>query len=177
MNLRQAIERLSATPGAWIRTKCWAMPKSLLAAYAYRLLGEQDRSRQAYESAESLLEAEVRSWPDDPRYHSSLGIAYAAQGRREEAIREGKKAVGLLPVARDAFYGLPYVQDLAFIYALTGETEAAIDQLEYLLSIPSWMSVSWLRMDPEWDQLRNQPGFIRLLEKHSSLVAFDSSHP
>ncbi len=167
-NYRQAIERLSSTPNDWIRTKCWAMPKSLLAAYAHRLSGEREKSLLAYESARSLLEAEVKQWPDDPRYRSSLGIAYAALGRKEEAIREGKKAVELLPVARDAFYGLPYVQDLAFIYALTGETEAAVDRLDYLLSIPSWMSVSWLRMDPEWDPLRSQPGFKRLLEKHSA---------
>jgi tetratricopeptide (TPR) repeat protein len=143
------------------------MPKSLLIAYAYRLSGEAGKSHEAYESAKSLLEMEVRKYPDDPRYHSSLGIAYAALGRNGEAIREGKKAVELLPVAKDAFYGLPYVEDLAFIYTLTGETEAALDRLDFLLSIPSWISVQWLRMDTQWDLLRNQPGFTELLEKHS----------
>jgi TolB-like protein/Flp pilus assembly protein TadD len=166
-NYRQAIERLSSTPDPWIRTKCWAMPKSLLVAYAYRLAGEQEKSRGSYGSAKSFLEAEVKLWPDDPRYHSSLGIAYAALGRKEEAIREGKKAVELLPVASDAFYGLPYVEDLAFIYSLAGETEAALEQLDHLLSIPSWISVSWLRVHPQWDPIRNDPGFTRLLEKHS----------
>jgi non-specific serine/threonine protein kinase len=166
-NYRQAVKRLSSSPVAWIRTKCWAMPKSLLIAYAYRLSGEAGKSHEAYESAKSLLEMEVRKYPDDPRYHSSLGIAYAALGRNGEAIREGKKAVELLPVAKDAFYGLPYVEDLAFIYTLTGETEAALDRLDYLLSIPSWISVQWLRMDTQWDLLRNQPGFTELLEKHS----------
>ena len=165
---RKAIDRLSSNPNAWIRTKCWAMPKSLLAAYAHRLLGETEKSLRGYDSARSLLEAEVRKWPDDPRYHSSLGIAYAALGRKEEAIREGKTAVKLLPVAKDAFYGLPYVEDLAFIYTLTGETELALDRLDYLLSIPSWISATWLQMDPQWDRLRNDPGFTRLLEKHSA---------
>ena len=73
----------------------------------------------------------------------------------------------LLPVDTDAFYGLPYVQDLAFIYTLNGDTEAAVQQLEYLLSIPSWMSVSWLRMDPEWDLLRDTPAFNRILARTS----------
>jgi len=143
------------------------MPKSLLVAYAYRLSGEREKSLTSYESARSLLEAEVKHSPDDPRYHSSLGIACAALGRKEEAIREGKQAVELLPVARDAFYGLPYVEDLAFIYALSGETEAALERLDYLLSIPSWISVAWLRMDPQWDPIRNHPGFTNLLDKHS----------
>jgi tetratricopeptide (TPR) repeat protein len=166
-NYRQAIQRVTSYHNPWIRTKCWAMPNSLLAAYAHRLLGEQEKSREAYESARSLLEAEVKKYPDDPRYHSSLGIACAALGRKEEAIREGKKAVELLPVSEDAFYGLPYVEDLAFIYTLTGESEAALDRLDFLLSRPSWISVSWLQMDPQWDLIRNQPRFIQLLEKYS----------
>ena len=158
-----AIEGLSADPNGWIRTKCWAMPKSLLAGYAWRLRGDREKALKAYESAQSLLEAEAKRWPDDPRYHSSLGIAYAALGRKADAVREGRNAVELLPVATDAFYGLPYVMDLAFIYTLNGDTEAAVQQLEYLLSIPSWMSVSWLRMDPEWDLLRDKPAFNRIL--------------
>jgi serine/threonine-protein kinase len=167
---RQAAERLFSAPDAWIRTKCWAMPKSLLAAYAFKLMGERAKSLQAYESAQSLLEAEVRQSPDDPRFHSSLGIAYANLGRKKEAIREGRRAVEILTVSRDAFYGLPYVEDLAFIYTLTGDADAALDRLDYLLSIPSWVSVPWLRMDPQWDALRGNPGFDRLLEKYSRIM-------
>jgi serine/threonine protein kinase/tetratricopeptide (TPR) repeat protein len=164
---RGAIARLSSFSNPWIRTKCWAMPKSLLAGYAYRLLGEKENSRRAYESARIMLETEVKDHPDDPRYHSSLGIACAALGLKKKAIQEGKKAVELLPISKDAFYSMPYIEDLAFIYTLTGETEAALDRLDYLLSIPSWISVAWLRMDPQWDLIRNQPGFAKLLEKHS----------
>jgi hypothetical protein len=57
------------------------------------------------------------------------------------------------------------VQDLAFIHTLNGDTEAAVHELEYLLSIPSWISVSWLRMDPEWDLLRDAPAFNRILAR------------
>ena len=153
------------------------MPKTLLAAYAYKLMGENEKSRRDYDAARSLLEAEVRQWPDDPRYRSSLGISYAALGRKEEAIREGKKAVELLPIATDAFYGIPYVSDLAFIYALAGETDAAVDRLDYLFSIPSWISVPWLQMDTQWEPIRNQPAFRRLIEKHAMADASHSSWP
>jgi serine/threonine protein kinase/tetratricopeptide (TPR) repeat protein len=166
---QEAAEQLFSTPDPWIRTKCWAMPKSLLAAYAYKLMGEKAKSLEAYGSAKSLLEAEVRQSPDDPRFHSSLGIAYASLGRKEDAIREGRRAVEILTVSRDALYGIPFVEDLAFIYTLTGETDAALDRLDYLLSIPSWISVPWLRMDPQWDALRGNPGFNRLLEKYSRI--------
>ena len=163
----QAIERLTSTPDPWIRTKCWAMPKTLLAALAYKLSGEREKSHEAYISAKDMLEVEVRRWPDDPRYHSSLGIAYASLGRKDEAIQEGERAVGLLPVSRDAFYGLPFMEDLAFTFAQVGETGKALHQLDTLLSMPSWISVPWLSMDPQWDALRGQPGFVKLLEKYS----------
>jgi serine/threonine protein kinase/tetratricopeptide (TPR) repeat protein len=164
---RQAIQYLSSRPEEWIKTKCWAMPKSLPIAYAYKLLGEQEKSQQSYQTARSLLETEVRQWPDDPRYHSSLGIAYAQLGLKEQAISEGKRATEILTISRDAFYGLPYLEDLAFIYTTVGDTTAALNTLDYLLSIPSWISVAWLNMDPQWDALRNQPGFLKLLEKYS----------
>ncbi len=55
--------------------------------------------------------------------------------RKEEAIREGRKAVDLVPVSRDAFTGPFFIVSMAKIYTLVGEQDAAIDQLAYLLSI------------------------------------------
>ena len=59
------------------------------------------------------------------------------------------------------------MDDLAFIYMLVGEHAAALDQIEYLLSIPSWFSVPLLRLDPRWDPLRDYPRFQALLEEKS----------
>lgn len=163
----KAIKRLSLTSGEWIRIKICARPKSLFSAYAYELLNEPQNARSAYETAITMLKKEIQAQPNDPRYHSSLGIAYASLGRKDEAIQEGKRAVNLLPVSRDALYGIPYVGDLAHIYTIVGEYDAALDKLEYLLSIPSWFSVSWLKIDPRWNLLREHPRFKQMLEKYS----------
>ena len=125
-----------------------------------------DRAREEYESALRDLQAEVEARPDDARYRSSLGIAYAALGRKEEAIREGQRATELRPSSQDAIYSLSHRGDLAYIYALVGETDAAIDELDNLLEVPGWFSVSWVQMNPRFDMLRDDPGFQRLLEKH-----------
>jgi len=164
---REALERLSSTSSEWIRLKAWARPICLLEAFAYDFLGESQRARSYYEKARILLEKEVEVWPNDPRLHSSLGIAYAGLGRREAAIREGKRAVELLPVTEDAFYGLPYLQDLAHIYTLLGEHETALDQIEYLLTIPSWISIPWLQKDPRFRGLRDHPSYQVLVEQYS----------
>lgn len=159
-----AINQLATTPDEWIRIKICARPKLLLAAFAYELLNEPQRACEGYESARTMLEKEVKLHPDDPRYHGSLGIALACLGNKEQAIREGKQAVKLLPVSKDAFYGIPYVQDLAYIYTILGEYEAALEQLTYLLSIPSWFSAPFITIDPRWDKLRGHPRFQVLIK-------------
>ncbi len=166
---REALERLESTTEEWIRIKMYARPNSLFAARAYELLDEPELARRSYEVSRDLLEPEVLASPEDPRLRSSLGIVYAALGRKEDAIREGIRATELLTRSMDGFYYLPYVVDLAHIYTIVGENEAALDQIEYLLTNPSWISAPFLRMDPRWNRLRDDPRFQALLEEHETL--------
>jgi TolB-like protein/Flp pilus assembly protein TadD len=163
---REALGRLESPTDGWIRIKMFARPNALLAGYAYEELGDVDSAATSYETARGILEAEVVASPEDPRLHSSLGIVHAKQGRREEAIREGKLACDLLPRSKDGFYYLPYVIDLAHIYAILGDIDAALEQLEILLSNPSYLSPPFLRMDPRWDPLKDDARFQTLLERY-----------
>ncbi len=123
------------------------------------------------ELARIALERAVRDHPGDPRFHASLGLAYAYLDLKSEAIKEGNHAAELNPVSKDAALGPPYVLNLARIYVLVGEYEQALNQLEYLLSIPSaefiwqFVSIPLLHLDPLWDPLRGNPKFQSLLEK------------
>ncbi|MGB5296948.1 MAG: protein kinase, partial [Thermoanaerobaculia bacterium] len=111
-----ALQQLGSTPDGWLRIKIVARPDSLLAAQAYDLLDEEKTAAAHYERSRVLLEAEVATSPEDPRLHSSLGIAYAALGQKEEAIREGIRGTELLTREDDGFYYQPFVIDLAHIY-------------------------------------------------------------
>ena len=97
--------------------------------------------------------------------HSELGLAYALMGEEEAAIREGKQAVEMNPVSVDANNGVYLVWNLARIYLLIGHHDAAIEQLEFLLSVPSRMTAAKLRLSPFWDPLRDHPRFQALLER------------
>ncbi|HOX87271.1 MAG TPA: protein kinase [bacterium] len=163
---QQAIDQLSQSSIDWIETKCWAMPVELLTAEAYDHLGENEKSLRDYQAAKILLQDRVQQHPDDPRYHSSLGIAYASLGQKEAALQEGRKAASLLTVDRDAFYGIPYIEDLAYIYLVVGETDSALARLDKLLSIPSWISPAWLQNNPRWSKLYKDPRFVEILLKH-----------
>ncbi len=114
-----------------------------------------------------ILEKKVAEIPTDPRYHSSLGIAYAGLGKKEEAIKEGLKAVELLPISKDAVYGVGHLQDLAIIYTMVGEYDLAIDQLDQLLSLPSWITPVWLGWDIRFAPLKSHPGYKELLANHA----------
>ena len=133
-----------------------------------RLLYSAWRHGQAaYDSARNILESKIQERPEDARFHSSLGIAYAGLGRKQDAIREGKLAVELLPVTKEAWKGLYRIEDLARIYVMVGEHDLAINKLEKLLSIPSELSIPLLQLDPAWNPLRDHPRFKKLIEsKH-----------
>jgi len=128
------------------------------------LLGRPELKAACYDSARRILEDKVKTQPLEFQFHRELGVTYAGLGRKEEAIREGKKAVELRPVTKDAYnVGSGLLGNLARIYVMVGEYDAAIDQLEYLVSIPSWISVPSLRVDPTWAPLRNHPRFKKLV--------------
>ena len=140
--------------------------RSLDECACYFFLGDQRGVQEACGRARVILEEKTREYPDDYWIHHSLGLTYAYLGRKDDAIREGERAVALVP--KDALRGPTFVQRLAVIHALVGEPEAAIDQIEYLLSIPSKLTVGWLRVHPFWDPLRDHPRFQALLEEYGT---------
>ena len=162
----ECLRVLDTTAGDWIRLKVQAAPDSYFAALAHSWAGNSRRAHEEMEKASRLLEAEVRKVPEDGLYHSSLGVAYALLGRREEAVREGKRGVELLPLTKDPVYGIPHVIDLARIYTLLGDEGDALAQIEVLLSHPGWVSVPFLEMDPTVRPLRDSPRFRALCAKY-----------
>jgi TolB-like protein/Flp pilus assembly protein TadD len=143
----------------------WPMPYSpaLLKALSRWHDGRRESARGLMEAELPSLENDARERPDQPGPHEALGIAYAILGRSTDAVREGRLATELLPISSDAYDGPLVLTDLARIYALMGEVELAIDQLEILISIPGDVSPPLLAVDPIWDPLRDAPRFRALV--------------
>jgi tetratricopeptide (TPR) repeat protein len=162
---QQAVRRLHDASGIdafdW---QFWFVPRSQWLGEVFRLSDQQDSARVHYEAARPTLEARIREFPDDPRYHSSLGIVYAGLGLRDEAVRTARRGVEVLPISREAYRGLYAVEALAQVYTIVGDHDAALTELEHLLSIPSHLCAGSLRLDPRWDPLREHPRFRRLVE-------------
>jgi TolB-like protein/Flp pilus assembly protein TadD/predicted Ser/Thr protein kinase len=168
-NFSQVLEWLAALPYESYEDQHFYFQKNLALAAVYFALGDTSRMREQAEAARLILEPKVSERPEDPRFHASLGLVYAYLGRKDSALREGNQAASLHPVSRDAAQGPIYLLNLSKIYTLLGDSDEAIDQLTYLLSIPQaeflWhlISVPQLRLDPQWDSLRENPRFQRLL--------------
>ena len=162
-NYQEALDRLSLTSEDTDGQHKF-IPMALRCAQIYGYMNKKESAKKYYDESRSILESKIQQRPEDARFHSSLGIAYAGLGRKEAALREGKLGVELLPITKDAWRGLYRVEDLARIYVMVGEFDAAIDQLEFLLSRPGGMSIPLLRLDPAWDPLDAHPRFQKLIE-------------
>jgi non-specific serine/threonine protein kinase len=163
-----ALKTIATAPEIFDGGQWYFIPKAQFDAQIFQFLNKSEQAQNRYESALEMLEHEASKRPNDDRVHASLGNVYAGLGRTEDAIREAKLAVELIPVSTNAVVGPFRVEDLAFTYALLEELDSAIDQLEYLLSIPSWLSAPLLCIDPRWDPLRDHPRFQALLEKYDT---------
>src|SRR5882724_6948317 len=96
---------------------------------------------------------------------SVIGMIDAALGRKEDALREGRRAVELLPVTKDVMTGSELLRNLALIYAWTGEKELALDQIAAALQGPGHITYGQLRLHPWWDAIREDPRFDKLVEE------------
>src|SRR5881398_1885000 len=127
-----------------------------------RIKGDAAAARAAFTAARAQEEA-VRARPDDGQTFCLLGLIDAGLGRKEEALREGRRALELIPVAKDTNAGPQVLYFFAVICAWTGERDLAIEQLETLAKIPAGASYGELRLDPSWDSLRGDPRFEKIV--------------
>ncbi len=162
-NYPAALSVLSSGSDDFIANQFIYAARTQLAAEVYDLMGNHEKARRCYDSARVTIEGKVAQRPDDARYHSALGIVYAGLGRPEDAIREGRKGVELLPISKEAWRGEYRVLDLARIQMMVGQQDEAVTNLEKLLSMPSELTAAWLRLDPRWLPLRNNPRFQKLI--------------
>jgi TolB-like protein/Flp pilus assembly protein TadD len=151
---------LRLTPTAFDNDKGWW---NLAMAMGYERRGDEAKVRADAKAATKEFEEQVRAAPDVSTLHTLLGLALAYLGRRDDAIREGLRGVALMPATKDASWA-PICESLLMrIYILVGEQDRALEGLERLLKVPGYLSPGWLKIDPNFDPLRKNPRFQKLV--------------
>jgi len=139
-------------------------PNSWCQGLVARLRGDEPAARAAFANARSELEQIVRDQPNYAAALCAIGVIDAALGNKEDAIREGERAVELMPVEKSAIDGAMLIQYLAVIYAWTGEHDRAIERLREAVKLPgNHVTYGYLRLNPFWDPLRGNPRFDNIV--------------
>jgi TolB-like protein/tRNA A-37 threonylcarbamoyl transferase component Bud32 len=147
------------------------IPRSFFAGLAARVRNDAAGAETAFTAARVEMEEIVRQQPDYAQALCVLGMSDAALGRKQDALRESRRAVELLPVTKDALAGAAVLTNLAITYAWVGEKDLAIKQLEEVVRIPAPISYGQLRLHPFWDPLRDDPRFEKLMAESKKPVA------
>ena len=167
---------LASLPPDGIVRRDLLMPHSFCEGLAARARGDLTGARIAFTAARAEMQKVVREQPDYAQALCVLGMSNAALDHKEDAIREGRRAVELLPVTKDMMAGGVVLANLAIIYAWAGEKDLALEQLATVIRLPSpeFLSYGQLKLHPFWDPLRGDPRFEKLVEESKKPVALNS---
>ena len=130
-----------------------------------RMMKDDAKASSALAAARAEQEKIIQAQPNYGLALCALGLIDAFLGRKGEALREGRRAVELLPVEKDALSGVCFVERLAIIAAWVGDKDLAFEQLESIIRRPSPISYGNLKLLPFWDPLRGDPRFEKILEE------------
>jgi len=139
------------------------LSRSFIQGLFARVRGDTTAAESAFIAARAQQLQLVSAQPDYGPALCMLGLIDAALGRKEEALREGRRAIELLPVTRDAVNGPHMVEFFAMICAWVGEKDLAFQQLQLAVQLPGWISYGHLRLYPVWDPLRADPRFEKIV--------------
>jgi serine/threonine protein kinase/Tfp pilus assembly protein PilF len=130
-----------------------------------RMTKNDARAHAAFTAARVEQEKVVKARPDFGPAWCGLGLIDAGLGRKEEALREGRHAIELLPMAKDSVNGAHMIEFFGVIAAWVGEKELACEQLEKTTRGPGgWIATyGQLKLSPVWDALRGDPRFEKIV--------------
>jgi serine/threonine protein kinase/TolB-like protein/Flp pilus assembly protein TadD len=155
---------LAAMPTGGCYDENIPFPESWCRGLVARLHGDELAARAAFADARRELGQIVRDQPGYPAALCAIGVVDAALGNKEDATREGQRAVELMPTSKSAIDGAMMIQYLAVIYAWTGDKDRAIERLTEAVKLPgNHVTYGHLRLNPFWDPLRGDPRFEAII--------------
>ena len=140
-------------------------PHDYFLGLAYYYKGNKKLASESFIKSIEYLNDQIILYPDDARFYTSIGIAYARLGDKQKAIEFGLKGVEVLPINKDAFFGPNHEKGLARIYSIVNEKIKALEMIEYLSSIPNGLHYGELLSDPDFDLIRDEIRFQNILLK------------
>jgi TolB-like protein/Tfp pilus assembly protein PilF len=139
-------------------------PKAWFEAMIARAKGDSAGATGAFSAARAILEQRLAIKPEDARTLAVLAQVDAGLGRKELAIQEAQHAVDLMPLSKDIYDGALVLEGLAQVYTWTNEPDRAIELLQKLAAMPSYVNYARLKLHPMWNPLRGDPRFEKIVK-------------
>jgi tetratricopeptide (TPR) repeat protein len=158
-----AEEILNESPNEELYFEGAIVPRGIVTLWHEFLQGSHP-SMDQFGAAREQLYRKVEADRTDPFLMVALAHADLALGHKEESVEEGRRAMEMRPIAEDALDGPSIATRVAQVYAWTGQSELAFEQLNILVKLPGWYpNYGDLKTNPAWDPLRKDPRFDKLL--------------
>jgi len=138
-------------------------PRPFVEGLIARMTNDEHKAQLAFTAARDEQDKIVQAEPDYGPALCVLGVIDAALGRKEEALREGRRAVELLPVEKDSVNGADMIASYAMTAAWVGEKNLAFEQLAFSARTPAGVTYGDLKLMPWWDPLRGDPRFEKIV--------------
>jgi len=138
-------------------------PKAWFEAMIARVKGDSERGDAAFATARTILEQRLAIKPEDARTIAVLAQVDAGLGHKELAIQEAQHAVDLMPLSKDIYDGALVLEGLCQVYIWSNEPDRAIELLQKLVAMPSYVNYARLKLHPMWNPLRGDPRFEKIV--------------
>jgi TolB-like protein/phage shock protein PspC (stress-responsive transcriptional regulator) len=138
-------------------------PKSWYQAMISRAKGDSARATAAFRECRDILAQRLIVKPEDARTIAVLAQVHAGLGEKDLAIREAQHAIDLMPISKDIYDGALVLEGLAQVYTWSGDRGRAIELVQKLLTMPSYINYARLKLHPLWSPLRGDPRFEKIV--------------
>jgi len=138
-------------------------PKSWYQAMIARAKGDSARARAALRECREILAQRLIIKPEHARTIAVLAQVDAGLGQKDLAIREAQHAIDLMPISKDSYDGALVLEGLAQVYTWSGDRDRAIELVQKLVTMPSYINYCRLKLHPLWSPLRGDPRFEKIV--------------
>jgi len=138
-------------------------PKSWYEAMIARAKGDSARATAAFRECRGILAQRLIIKPEHARTIAVLAQVDAGLGQKDLAIREAQHAIDLMPISKDIYDGALVLEGLAQVYTWSGDRDRAIELVQKLVTMPSYINYARLKLHPLWSPLRGDPRFEKIV--------------
>jgi tetratricopeptide (TPR) repeat protein len=137
-------------------------------AWTYALMGFADSARVYFDSSLTQFIPRFKKNINHAHYQSIMGYCFARMSNFDSAYVYARRATNMWTIETHPSRAIEPIEYLLDIHNYAGLYDSALATLEFLLNIPAKVDLGTFLLDPDYSDLRKEPGFARLVEEYGN---------